>query len=125
MKRLAVALLLAGASVGAIAGSAQPVQFSGLVRNDNAAPVRFDLQVPAKQRATLVLGDGSKLEFFAPGSPGHATSQVRLVSASGTALHTATYSGSAASHSLDYLVCAGKATYISPSPSTVPSCSRR
>jgi hypothetical protein len=126
MNRIAVALLLSGMSLGAFAGTAQSVQFSGQVRNDNAVPVRFNIQVPAKQHATLLLNDGSKLEFFAPGSPGHAkAAQVRLISAAGTTLHTATYPGSVASRSLDYLVCGGKATYISPAPATVPSCGQQ
>jgi hypothetical protein len=126
MKHFAVAVLLSGVSVGAFAGNAQSIQFTGLVRNDNDVPVRFDIQVPAKQQATLLLGDGSKLEFFTPGSLGHAdAAQVRLVSAAGAALHTATYPGSVASTSLDYLVCEGKVTYISPSPSSVPSCGQQ
>ena len=123
MKRIAMALLLSGLSVGAFAGTAQSVQFSGLVRNDNSVPVRFDIHVPATQHATLLLSDGSRLEFFTPGSPGHAKAvQVRLISASGATLHTATYPGSVASRSLDYIVCAGQVTYISPAPVTVPSC---
>jgi len=125
MKRFVVVSLLFGMSVGAFAGTAQSVQFMGLVRNDNAVPFRFDIQVPAKQHATLLLGDGSKLEFFTPDSLDHGkAAQVRLVSAAGTTLHTATYPGSVASTSLDYLVCEGKVTYISPAPSTVPSCSQ-
>lgn len=123
MKSFAVTLLLSGISVCTFAGTAQSVQFSGSVRNDNAVPVRFDIQVPARQHATLLLSDGSKLEFFTPGSPGHAkAAQVRLISAVGTTLHTATYPGSVASRSLDYLVCEGKVTYISPARSVVPSC---
>ena len=126
MKSIAMTLLLSGMSLGAFAGTAQSVQFSGLVRNDNAIPVRFDVQIPAKQHATLLLSDGSKLEFFTPGGPNLAqVAQVRLVSATGAVLHTATYPGSVASHSLDYLVCGGKATYISPAPSTAPSCGQQ
>lgn len=126
MKRIAVAVLLSGISVGTFAGTAQSVQFSGLVRNDNSVPVQFDIQVPATQHAALLLSDGSKLEFFTPGSPGHAeAAQVRLISAAGSTLHTATYPGSVASRSLDYLVCGGKVTYISPAPSTVPSCGQQ
>jgi len=123
MKLMAVALLLSGVSVGAFAGTAQSVQFSGLVRNDNSVPVRFDLQVPATQHAAIMLNDGSKLEFFTPGSSGHAKeAQVRLISSAGKTLHEATYPGAVASHSLDYLVCKGKVTYISPAPSKLPSC---
>lgn len=126
MKGIAAVLLFFGMSVGALAGTAQSVQFSGLVRNDDAVPVRFDIQIPARQHATLLLGNGSRLEFFASGSPGHAkAAQVRLISADGATLHTATYPGSVASRSLDYLVCGGKVTYISPAPSTVPSCGQR
>lgn len=126
MNRVALALLLSGMSFGAFAGTAQSVQFFGLVRTDNAVPVRFDIQVPAEQHATLLLSNGSKLELFAPGSSGHAkAAQVRLISAAGATLHTATYPGSVASHSLDYVVCGGKATYISPAPSTVPSCGQQ
>jgi hypothetical protein len=123
MKSIAVALLLAGISLGAFAASAQSVQFSGLVRDDSAVPTRFQIQVPAHQHATLLLNDGSKLEFFAPGSAGHANNaQVRLISAGGAVLHTATYPGSVASRSLDYLVCGGKVAYISPAPATTPAC---
>jgi len=125
MKRFVMASALFGMSFGAFAGTAESVQFTGLVRNDSAVPFRFDIQIPAKQNATLLLGDGSKLEFFTPDSPGHVkAAQVRLVSASGATLHTATYPGSVASTSLDYLVCEGKVTYISPAPYTVPSCSQ-
>lgn len=123
MKRIAVALLLSGISIGAFAGTAQSVQFSGLLRNGNSVPVRFDIQIPATQHATLLLSDGFKLEFFTAGSPGHAkAAQVRLISAAGKTLHTGTYPGSVASRSLNFLVCKGKVTYISPAPSKLPSC---
>lgn len=122
MKLMAVALLLSGVSVSAFAGTTQSVQFSGLVRNDNSVPVRFDVQVPATQHAAIMLNDGSKLEFFTPSS-GHAKeAQVRLISSAGKTLHEATYPGAVASHSLDYLVCKGKVTYIGPAPSKLPSC---
>jgi hypothetical protein len=126
MKHMAVALLLSGISIGAFAGTAQSVQFSGLVRYDNSVPVRFDIQVPTTQHATLLLSDGSKLEFFTAGSPGHAeAAQVRLISSAGKTLHTATYPGSVSSRSLDYLVCEGRVTYISPAPTKLPSCGQQ
>jgi hypothetical protein len=126
MKRMATVLLLCSLSVGAMAATARSDRFSGLVRHDSAVPLRFDLRVPSGQQATLVLGDGSRLEFFTPGSAGHAKDgQVRLVSAAGTTLHQATYPGSAASHSLDYLVCGSRVIFISPASPTVPSCDRR
>jgi hypothetical protein len=123
MRNFVIALLICGIPLGAYAGAAESVQFTGLVRNDSAIPVRFDIQVPARQHATLLLGDGLKLEFFTPGSSGHEdAAQVRLVSADGAALHSATYPGSVASTSLDYLICEGEVTYISPPPAAVPSC---
>ena len=126
MKRIAMTLVFSCISVGAFASSTQSMQFSGLVRNDNTVPVRFDLHIPATQHATLLLGDGSKLEFFTRGSPGHAkAAEVQLISAAGNVLHTATYPGSSASRSLDYLVCKGKVTYISPAPSAAPSCDQK
>jgi len=127
MKYPAVALLLLGATLVASAGTPASVQFKGLVRSNNDVPTRFDVQIPTGQQVVLTLGNGSKLELATPGSRESAhASTARLVSASGKTLHTATYPDRGlASVSLDYLVCNGRAAYISPAPATTPSCSHK
>ena len=123
MKVVIATLVLFATAFFAHAGTAESVQFTGFVARDNGTPVRFDIQVPAKQHTIVELNDGSKLTLAAPGDSGDPTAAARLVSASGETLHTATFSDpSLASTSLAYLICGAQVTYFSPAPSSVPSC---
>jgi hypothetical protein len=127
MKNLAIALLLIFVSLMASAATPESVQFQGLVRVNDGVPTRFDVQVPSGQQLVVTLGDGSKLELATPGSQlSPDAAMARLLSASGKTLHTATYPNKGlASASLDYLVCHGRVTYISPAPATAPACSQQ
>ncbi len=127
MKYSAIALLLLSAAFVASAGTPESIQFKGLVRKNNGVPTRFDVQVPSGQQVVLTLGNGTKLELATPGSRESAAAPMaRLVSASGKILHTATYRDTGlASISLDYLVCEGRAKYMSPAPVATPFCSHK
>ena len=123
MKVVIAAIVVLAAAFCAHAGTAESVQFIGLVARDNATPLRFDVQVPAKQHATIELNDGSKLTLAAPGDSGNANAAARLVSASGQTLHNATFTDpTLASTSVASLICGSQVTYFSPAPSDIPDC---
>ncbi|WP_329742006.1 hypothetical protein [Dyella sp. A6] len=124
MKRFVTAVLCLCVAIAASAGTPSSVQFSGLVRSNDGMPTRFDLDVPTGQQVTLIMGDGTRLELAASGRRGHArTPMAQLVSAKGKVLHTATFTKhGVAVVSLDYVVCGKRVMYVSPAPSTMPSC---
>ena len=125
MKALAFAGLIGCISLAASAATPQQVQFIGSVQKDAAAPVSFDLRLPSGQSAVLALADGSKVELSTPGSAETPDSaRIRLLSAAGTTLHTATKPDPGlASTSFAYRVCDGQVTYMSPAPESLPACS--
>ena len=124
MKQVAVAVLLCSMSLAAAAATPEQVQFVGSVQHDDLTPVKFDLQLPSRQAAILQLADGSTLELATPGAPASPDgASIRLVSADGRVLHTATVPDSGmASKSFAYRVCQGQVTYLSPAPAIVPAC---
>ena len=125
MKSVAFAGLIGFISLSAIAATPQQVQFTGAVQKDADVPVSFDIHLPSGQSAVLAFADGSKLELSTPRSSDTPDSaRIRLVSAAGEVLHTATKPDPGlASTSFAYRVCNGQVTYTSPAPESVPACS--
>lgn len=124
MKLAAASLLLCCVAHPALAETPNRVQFQAALQQDSLPPVAVDLQLPARQAATLQLSTGFTLSFIAPGNPASPDgARIRLLSPSGEVMHTATVPDQGlASVSFAYRICAGQVTYLSPAPAVVPAC---
>lgn len=110
---LALAPLCASAAIDS-------VHFSGTVQSDDATPSRFEMTVPNGQTSKIVLSDGTVVELTAaPTDDLSATSDIRLLDASGKQLHFAKTPHEVTSKSFSYSICQGQVTFTSPSSKPV------
>ena len=96
------------------------VHFTGAVQSDNATPSKFEMTVPNGEKTKIALADGTVIELTAASAKdAAATSDVRLLDASGKQLHYAKAPHDVTSKSFAYSICKGEVTFTSPSDEPV------
>ena len=96
------------------------VHFTGTVQSDNATPSKFEMTVPNGETTKIALADGTVIELTAASAEdAAATSDVRLLDASGKQLHYAKAPHDVTSKSFAYSICKGEVTFTSPSDEPV------
>ena len=96
------------------------VHFSGAVQSGNATPSRFEMTVPNGETTKIALADGTVIELTAASAEdAAATSDIRLLDASGKQLHHAEAPHDVTSKSFAYSICKGEVTFTSPSDEPV------
>jgi hypothetical protein len=125
MPYIAIVVALLVLSMPTLAAAPASVRFIGSVQEQDSTPVRFDIHIPAGQKARLQLASFN-VAFATAGSAGNADqTTVLLERSSGEKLHGQSIPGTGlASTSFLYLICNGQARFISPAPEQPESCAR-